>query len=368
VLGWIEGVPRIESDLEGKSVAAATKAGFSITADFSGQDGKLRCTKALDDAERSELRQLVEDIKGVRVASFDAGCVAAVVATPTPSSTTTTTPSVDETTAAPVTTEAAVTTTAQPATAAAPTTTPAAAAASATAAVTDGRVVLTGKVTSDAQRQAVFDAAAKVVAAENIDNQIAVADDAATDDATIAKLGTLIAAMKPNLVSGEAGVKGTSLYAKGVYVDDAAKSAYQQAASGAGVTAELTGRQAASTSDAAALEKELNDIVALNPILFDVNQATIKDESQATLDRVATVANKYTGTAIAVQGHTDSDGTGNDILSEARAAAVLDALVSRGVAANQLTSVGFGESQPIIENGVENKEKSRRVVFAVTTT
>jgi OmpA-OmpF porin, OOP family len=134
------------------------------------------------------------------------------------------------------------------------------------------------------------------------------------------------------------------------------------------VTAELTGRQAATATDAAALEKELNDIVGLNPILFDPNQATITPASQGTLDRVAAVANKYVGTAIVVQGHTDSDGTtsGNQRLSEQRAAAVLDALVSRGVAATQLSSAGFGETQPILDNGVENKDKSRRVVFAVT--
>lgn len=364
VLGWIEGVPRIENDLKGKSVAAAAKAGFTITADFSGQDGKLHCATALDSATQATVRQLVENIKGVRIATLDADCTAAAgPAAPTPAATTTQGSGV-ATTVAPVATAAAPITTVATATTAAPV----AASAVTTAVFAAGRVVLTGKVATDAQKQAVFDAAVKVVAAENIDNQTVVEAGAGTDDAMIGKLVTLISAMKPNLISGEAGINGTSLYAKGVYLDDAGKTAYDQVASAAGASAELTAQPAATATDASALEEELNDIVGLNPILFDVNQATITPESQTTLDRVAAVANKYTGTAIVVQGHTDSDGAAdaNQILSEARAKAVHDALVSRNVPARALSFKGFGETEPIIENGAENKDKSRRVVFAVT--
>jgi outer membrane protein OmpA-like peptidoglycan-associated protein len=362
--GWIEGLPRVENDLTRKAEAAATAAGFDVTATFSGQDGTLRCAAALDDAGRATVLQAVKGIKGVRVATFDASCVAPATATP---ATTTTAVAAPATAAPPESTVAP--TTVLPTTIAPTTVAVVAAAAPATKAeFAGGRIVLTGKVASEAQKQSVFDAAAQVVAVQNIDNQIVVEPGAGTDDASVGKWATLIAAMPPNLVSGEAGIAGPSLYAKGVYLSDATKAAYEQVASTAGVTAELTGRPAATATDAAALEKELNDIVGLDPILFDPNQATITASSQGTLDRVAAVANKYVGTAIVVQGHTDSDGTtaGNQSLSEQRAAAVLDALVSRGVAAAQLSSAGFGETQPIIENGAENKDKSRRVVFAVT--
>jgi OOP family OmpA-OmpF porin len=214
-----------------------------------------------------------------------------------------------------------------------------------------------------------FDAAAQVVAAANIDNQIEVVADTAITDDEVASLATLTAAMPPNLVSGETGFADGKLYAKGIYLNDASKATFEAAAAAAGATATLEPRPTASTDDAAALKQELNDLVAAEPILFDPGRDTIKAESQATLDKVAAIANKYAGVAIAIQGHTDSQGSeaGNQTLSDQRAAAVLQALVQRNVDANQLTSVGFGETQLILENGVENATKSRRVVFDVAT-
>ena len=245
----------------------------------------------------------------------------------------------------------------------------AAAQGSAVATYTDGRIVLTGTVATEAQKQAMFDAAAQVVAAANIDNQIEVVADTAITDEDIAALATLTAAMPPNLVIGETGFASGKLYAKGVYLNDATKATFEAAAAAAGATATLEARPTATTDDAAALKQELNDLVAAEPILFDPGRDTIKAESQATLDKVAAIANKYAGVAIAIQGHTDSQGgeAGNQTLSEQRAAAVLQALVQRNVDANQLASVGFGETQLILENGVENATKSRRVVFDVAT-
>ena len=245
----------------------------------------------------------------------------------------------------------------------------AAAQGSAVATYTDGRIVLTGTVATEAQKQAMFDAAAQVVAAANIDNQIEVVADTAITDEDIAALATLTAAMPPNLVIGETGFASGKLYAKGVYLNDATKATFEAAAAAAGATATLEARPTATTDDAAALKQELNDLVAAEPILFDPGRDTIKAESQATLDKVAAIANKYAGVAIAIQGHTDSQGgeAGNQTLSEQRAAAVLQALVQRNVDADQLTSVGFGETQLILENGVENATKSRRVVFDVAT-
>jgi OOP family OmpA-OmpF porin len=175
--------------------------------------------------------------------------------------------------------------------------------------------------------------------------------------------------MPPNLVSGDVGLSNGELSANGIYLDDTSKTAFEAAAAAAGATVTLEARPTATADDAAALKTELNDLVAAEPILFDPGQASIKAESQATLDKVAAIANTYAGVAIAIQGHTDSQGgtAGNQTLSEQRAAAVLQALVQRYVSADQLTSVGFGESQLILDNGVEDAAKSRRVVFDVAT-
>jgi hypothetical protein len=149
--GWIEGLPRVENDLTAKAEAAATAAGFDVTAKFSGQDGTLRCAAALDDAGRATVLQLVKDIKGVRVAKFDASCVAPAAATPAATTTAAPTPS---TTAAPETTVAPTTAAPEPTvapTTVAPTTVAVVAAVPATKAeFAGGRIVLTGKVASDA--------------------------------------------------------------------------------------------------------------------------------------------------------------------------------------------------------------------------
>jgi OOP family OmpA-OmpF porin len=84
---------------------------------------------------------------------------------------------------------------------------------------------------------------------------------------------------------------------------------------------------------------------------------------------VAAIANRYAGVAITVEGHTDTDGDANRNLqlSAARAQTVQNALLERGVTA-PMEIAGFGETQPILANGVEDKAASRRVVFQVSAT
>jgi hypothetical protein len=63
-------------------------------------------------------------------------------------------------------------------------------------------------------------------------------------------------------------------------------------------------------------------------------------------------------------GRTDSTGAAarNQTLSEPRAAAVEEYLVSKGVAVDRLTTVGFGASQPVADNGTElGRAQNRRV-------
>ena len=71
---------------------------------------------------------------------------------------------------------------------------------------------------------------------------------------------------------------------------------------------------------------------------------------------------------IDVQGHTDSTGriATNLALSQARAEAVVGALIRRGVAANRMVAHGFGPNQPITRNSTrQGREKNRRVEFRV---
>jgi outer membrane protein OmpA-like peptidoglycan-associated protein len=134
-------------------------------------------------------------------------------------------------------------------------------------------------------------------------------------------------------------------------------------------TVELAPRPTASSDDAAALEDELNELVAANPIQFAPGSADVTSASLAVLDQLAGIAKQFDGVTITIEGHTDSDNaqTDNQTLSEERAENVIAALVARGVPAADLVSVGLGSSRPIVVGGVEDKDASRRIEFRVTT-
>jgi OOP family OmpA-OmpF porin len=101
----------------------------------------------------------------------------------------------------------------------------------------------------------------------------------------------------------------------------------------------------------------------LEGVQFESNKAVLTADSRKTLDMVAESLIAYPDVHVEVGGHTDSQGpTAHNLeLSKQRARVVADYLQSKGVAASQLKSEGFGESQPIADNGTaEGRAKNRR--------
>ena len=235
-------------------------------------------------------------------------------------------------------------------------------------------LLLTGTVESEAQRQQLLAAAIAAFGEANVVDQLVVsATSTPVNDAEAAALASLIGSMTPNLVEGTASFDGTALGLTGVYVSDDAKAAVEGVATAAGVTGDalsLSPRDQATADQASTLEQELNDAVGLTPIPFDSGRSSLKPEATTILDQVAALARKYAGVTISVNGHTDGDGSdaANLALSQARADTVRQALIDRGIPAEQLVAQGFGESQPVAPNDTpENKALNRRVVFSVVT-
>ncbi|MDF2180350.1 OmpA family protein [Aliiglaciecola sp. CAU 1673] len=113
-----------------------------------------------------------------------------------------------------------------------------------------------------------------------------------------------------------------------------------------------------------------NQIVQLYGLYFDFASATLRHESQPTLLELVTYLKAHPGQAIEIEGHTDSVGSEevNLALSERRAAAVVSALVQLGISAQQLTSQGYGEQQPLADNdSPEGRAKNRRVSVRVVS-
>ncbi|MDB5171590.1 MAG: hypothetical protein JWO87_2898 [Phycisphaerales bacterium] len=106
-------------------------------------------------------------------------------------------------------------------------------------------------------------------------------------------------------------------------------------------------------------------------VFFGSGQATILPEAKKSLDKVVTVLKKeYAGKAVRIEGHTDSDPIvhshwkSNQELSEKRAGAVHDYLVSKGIDASRVTTVGLGDTKPKSQT---DKKKNRRVELVVIT-
>jgi outer membrane protein OmpA-like peptidoglycan-associated protein len=110
-------------------------------------------------------------------------------------------------------------------------------------------------------------------------------------------------------------------------------------------------------------------IVLPGSVLFTSGQYELTGEAQQKLTLIAQTLSPQAKTHdIVVEGHTDSKGTptSNQVLSENRARAVMDFLISRGVSANSITSVGIGQARPVADNAsAEGRANNRRVEIII---
>jgi len=111
-------------------------------------------------------------------------------------------------------------------------------------------------------------------------------------------------------------------------------------------------------------ETESGVVVTLGDVVFSSGQATLVEGGRSSLEEVVDLLQTEPDKKIRVEGHTDSlgDADENLLLSEQRAKAVLDALVSMGVASDRISSLGMGEDFPISSNeDEEGRARNRRV-------
>lgn len=130
----------------------------------------------------------------------------------------------------------------------------------------------------------------------------------------------------------------------------------------------VEGKRLSIETDYSKKEPETGKIIELKNVFFETAQSELLPESRTELDRLLFYLEKYPSLRIRICGHTDSDGDDqyNLRLSQARAAAVMHYLIAGGIAADRLSSTGFGSEYPVADNFTEGgKKKNRRVEFYV---
>jgi outer membrane protein OmpA-like peptidoglycan-associated protein/tetratricopeptide (TPR) repeat protein len=125
--------------------------------------------------------------------------------------------------------------------------------------------------------------------------------------------------------------------------------------------------ESASKVDTSSINKEGEPVILKN-VFFATNSAELRVESQVELNRLKQLLDENPKMKIRINGHTDNEGSDTDnlILSDRRAKAVRDYLISKGIALDRLDSKGYGESKPLSNNdSTEGRQLNRRTEFVV---
>ncbi len=112
-------------------------------------------------------------------------------------------------------------------------------------------------------------------------------------------------------------------------------------------------------------DKDVLDL-AMRAVQFDTGKASLKSESYTILSQIASILQRYPSYNLSISGHTDNTGGAatNQSLSERRAKACYDYLITQGLSSSRMNYAGFGESRPIADNNtLRGRTLNRRVEF-----
>ncbi len=247
-----------------------------------------------------------------------------------------------------------------------------------TATVTDGQVVLTGVVPTEAMRSLLVAQAGRPDASGSptvdVVDELTVADLAPTTsgaNARVLQLGLLLTRL-PDGAVGTATITDTTFdseWTVGSDDDAAAIEATVKAADPAfdeGSNASITVEAPPVDEEIDALQSEFDalSIEIRENVTFATGSDVLNDTATATLDKVVDLMTLYTRPVVEISGHTDDVGNddANLALSDARAAAVRQYLIDAGIDEARIQSIGKGETEPLESNETaEGRAVNRRV-------
>lgn len=115
---------------------------------------------------------------------------------------------------------------------------------------------------------------------------------------------------------------------------------------------------------------QANVSTVLENIFFDVDKYDLKPESFVELNVLVDMMMKNPGLKVEISGHTDNSGSAehNLELSRNRAGSVVTYLISKGIAKNRLTPVGYGSEKPMASNDTDaGKARNRRIEIRIVS-
>ncbi|MEO1577877.1 MAG: OmpA family protein [Pseudomonadota bacterium] len=115
---------------------------------------------------------------------------------------------------------------------------------------------------------------------------------------------------------------------------------------------------------------DLNAVIKASKITFEPGSSDLSGDAGVTIDALVEILRECREVEMEIGGHTDSQGREvmNERLSQARANAVLEAIMAARILTGNLTAKGYGESIPIADNETEEgREANRRIEFKLLT-
>lgn len=157
--------------------------------------------------------------------------------------------------------------------------------------------------------------------------------------------------------------------ARRAQAEDQARTAEAAAAAARAQAKEQADEMAAKLADMQARQTARGMVVTLGDVLFQTDRAELQGSAARSLDRLASFMREFPDRTLLIEGYTDSTGSAayNQALSERRANAVRDALVSRGVDAHRIVAHGLGETSPVASNDTASgRALNRRVEVVIS--
>ncbi len=236
----------------------------------------------------------------------------------------------------------------------------------------DGRILMSGFVSRDEDRQVILAAARRVAANAEVVDNLSFASGA---PAGFTAAATVAVRSLARLQGGKADILDQSVALSGTAFQEAAVTSIDESmrdALPAGFTLVTSGVVVAEPGQplpASACREQLQAVLKVGRIEFDASNPVVTTDSLGILDRAAGTIVRCPDALIEVGVHSDNDGSGTAALkdrTQARAEAIVDFLAGAGVQRERLTANGYGATKPIGDNNTAaGKAANRRVEFSV---